>query len=109
MKLFLTALFLSLLISCNDSTLVKSTEYQKAIAKAKSTAIKNPVVKYGIEGFYTGAFDASKYDESKNFTYTNKITICIDSLDDKMIFGHSVVAGNDRSFSGIYNKDENVY
>src|SRR5690349_5658436 len=108
MKLFLTALLLSLLISCNNnSTLVKSAESIKA--KTKATAIKNPEVKYGIEGFYTGAFDASKYDQSKNYTYSNKITICIDSLDDKTIYGHSIAAGNYRLFSGPYNKQEDVY
>ena len=105
MKLLLTALFLSLLISCNNSTLVKSAESKKT----KSAAIKNPVIKYGIEGFYTGAFEASKYDENKDYTYSNKITICIDSLNDKMIFGHSVVAGNDRSFAGGYTKDGAIY
>jgi hypothetical protein len=98
-----------MLFSCNNdkpsASLVKSAESTKA---AKKKGIVVPEVKYGIEGFYTGGFVADKYDESKEY-FNNRITICIDSLDDTMAYGHSVVAGNERPFSGNYTKQNGVY
>ena len=64
---------------------------------------------YGIEGFYTGFFEALKFDESKNIMYRNKITIAIDSITPTNLFGHSVVAGNQRPFTGKYEKQDNVW
>jgi YARHG domain len=93
-------------IACSDN---KTASVKTAKAKIKSLAIQNPVVKYGIEGFYTGSFEAIKFDESKNFNSSNKITISIDSLDDQLIYGHSIVAGNERPFSGSYSKANNKY
>jgi hypothetical protein len=99
-----------LLLACNgnqaEKPLVKSSSDSKAQAKRKGIFI--PVVKNGIEGFYTGMFEPTQSDENK-MAYSNKITICIDSLDDKNIYGHSVVAGNDRPFSGTYEKRSVLY
>jgi hypothetical protein len=95
--------------SCNNeqkpSALVKSSKDESLKPVTKPPTVSNPVVKYGIEGFYTGEFTPSKYDSRKEFFY-NKITICIDSLNDKMVFGHSVVAGNSRPFSGSFVKTD---
>src|SRR5689334_9248816 len=98
MKQPLILLLLCSLAACrNDSTaLVKSLDSRK-----KSKDIIIPTVHYGVEGFYTGAFEATKFDNNQD-AHDNQITICIDSLDDKNIFGHSVVAGTDRPFSGTY-------
>src|SRR5436305_12429407 len=98
MKLPLIVLLLCSLAACqnNTSALVKSAE-----SKKKSKDIIIPNVHYGIEGFYTGVFEATKFDRDRD-AHDNQITICIDSLDDKNVFGHSVVAGTDRPFSGTY-------
>jgi hypothetical protein len=55
-------------------------------------------------GSYAGAFEAAEYDENADFVYANKITIFIDSFNVTTAFGHSVVAGNLRSFSGPYKE-----
>lgn len=110
MKRILLSSTLAFLFACNNNaptTIVKSAE-TKPSERPKPKAIENPVVKVGIEGFYTGMFVATKYDENKQF-YDNKITICIDSLDANNIYGHSIVAGNERPFYGTYVKENDTY
>ncbi len=46
-----------------------------------------------IYGYYVGEFIAVKYNEESPYTYSNKITVSIDSLIGDMLYGHSVVAG----------------
>ncbi|MEO1515703.1 MAG: YARHG domain-containing protein [Bacteroidota bacterium] len=60
-------------------------------------------------GYYVGEFKATKYDESKNYVYYNKINISIDSIIGDSLMGHSVVAGNDRPFQGSIRKQGEVY
>ncbi len=59
-----------------------------------------------IKGYYVGSFEASKYHEKKDYSYSNKINISIDELDNGKVEGHSVVAGNNRPFSGSYKQTE---
>jgi hypothetical protein len=63
----------------------------------------------GLNGFYVGAFEASKFHQGKNPSYSNKINISIDQMGDGKISGHSVVAGNSRPFSGTYEADGQSY
>jgi len=69
-----------------------------------STKTKLPVL-----GAYTGAFTASVYDNSKDYVYENRITVFIDSLAGDMMYGRSVVAGNNRPFKGKYTKEGDNY
>lgn len=62
-----------------------------------------------IYGFYTGEFLAVEYNDSSDFTYSNLITISIDSVVGSMLYGHSIVAGNDRPFKGIYKYQNGLY
>jgi len=104
----LTAIiFLSVLMACsnNNTSLVKSAE-SKASENAKGIVV--PPVECGVEGFYTGIFEATKYDPDKE-VFDNQLTICIDSIGEKNIYGHSIVAGNDRPFSGSYHMENNDY
>ncbi len=63
-------------------------------------------------GFYVGDFEKvtkngekSIYvDEAFYWNRTNKINISIDKIKDSIVFGHSVVAGNDRPFKGTITK-----
>ena len=55
-----------------------------------------------IYGYYTGGFLAVEYDDSSPLTYENKITVSVDSVLGDVLYGHSVVAGNDRPFKGSY-------
>lgn len=73
------------------------------VEEAKSPAASSP----GIPGLYVGMFDAVKVDEKKLPMYSNKISLFIDSVGNNHIFGHSVVAGNSRTFKGtITSKTE---
>lgn len=60
-------------------------------------------------GTYTGSFEAVEFDDKKDYVYKNRITISIDSLGEDTINGHSVVAGNDRLFSGKYKMDGKTF
>jgi hypothetical protein len=106
------ALMILAMTACNNdkssSALVKSTESREA-KKTKSSAIIIPAVKYGIEGFYTGTFTPVNYGENKGDVFYNKITICIDSLNENTLFGHSIVAGNKRPFAGAFRKSNDNY
>ncbi|MBX7044264.1 MAG: YARHG domain-containing protein [Ignavibacteria bacterium] len=62
-----------------------------------------------IYGYYVGGFEAVKFDETKNYVYSNKITISLDSIRGENFFGHSVVAGNNRPFKGTYSLLNNNY
>lgn len=62
-----------------------------------------------IFGFYVGDFDAEEYDNSKSWTSYNRINISIDKVEGGILEGHSVVAGNDRPFSGPYEMNDGLY
>ncbi len=62
-----------------------------------------------ILGYYTGSFEAVKYDDTKDFVYDNKITISLDSIRGDSFYGHSIVAGNIRPFAGSYKMDKGIY
>src|SRR6185503_4407229 len=110
MKTIAFLVVLATVFACNNdkssTALVKSAESKTA--KVKRSGVIVPDVKYGIEGFYTGFVKPEKYEEDKEVFY-NKITICIDSMDANMIYGYSVVAGNERVFSGSYKKSNGEY
>lgn len=63
-----------------------------------------PVNKEDIYGLYVGSFEALDYKENKKPSYSNKITISIDSMTSHVAYGHSIVAGNQRPFKGTYEK-----
>lgn len=86
---------------------VQSTETKEAIQnetpeKPSLFTIEN------LLGFWVGNFvpdngeeDKTLYiDDGYHWDRTNKITISIDKITDSLVFGHSVVAGNDRPFKG---------
>lgn len=60
-------------------------------------------------GHYVGDFKAVTFKEDKKPSYFNKINITIDSMIDGKAYGHSVVAGNARSFQGSYKKKDDNY
>ncbi len=101
--------------SCNstteqtDSSLAKQDSSYTTVndivssVEEKFEPVSNPVIikdTSSLLGFYVGDFQATKYGKKKNPMYSNKINLSIDSIKNKKIFGHSVVAGNIRPFSG---------
>ncbi len=69
-------------------------EVQKDLSEAKQA------VEY--LGYYVGLFEGVDMDFDKNPAPFNKITISIDSVFSDMLYGHSIVAGNERPFTGPY-------
>lgn len=64
-----------------------------------------------VLGYYTGVFTPVNFDEKNDVYHENKITISVDSLNDKtmMLYGHSIVAGNKRPFKGKYKITGTAY
>jgi hypothetical protein len=79
------------------------SDSQTTISTFQSNVNKN------IFGYYTGEFIAVKYKEGSDYTHINKITIFLDSAVNDLIYGHSVVAGNERPFKGNYKSGNDNY
>lgn len=90
----------------NTDKQVSSTETKTQESNSNS---ENQKVNSSVLGSYTGGFTAKVYDDSKNYVYENRITIFIDSLSGDMMYGRSVVAGNNRPFKGMYVKEGESY
>ena len=58
---------------------------------------------------YVGVFKATKMNDKKNPMLENKISISVDSISNDILYGHSVVAGNSRIFSGKFTKKGELY
>lgn len=58
---------------------------------------------------YVGVFRAKKMNKQKNPMEENKISLSVDSISSDVLYGHSVVAGNSRSFSGKFIKENGLY
>ncbi len=116
MKHIAIFLLLCLLIACGKKQVSdNSTGDNKKNSSADSNIVTKPngesqkqdskVSDSPAYGTYTGGFEALVYDESKDYVYENRITISIDSLNGDLIYGHSVVAGNNRPFKGSYKNE----
>lgn len=78
----------------------------------KISQLNNPLV-----GFWVGYFEKDDKDYEKNiyvdegyfWNRENKINVSIDKVKDSLVFGHSVVAGNDRPFEGTVKKENDTY
>lgn len=62
-----------------------------------------------LRGSYVGFFEAKTYDASQDISWANRITVFIDSIVGEKLYGHSVVAGNERPFVGNFNAQENAH
>ncbi|MCX7877836.1 MAG: YARHG domain-containing protein [Ignavibacteria bacterium] len=100
-------------VSCTKQQEQNSESFNSSERKNRSVEVESSEINSDINnqkiheqviGSYTGKFIAKVYDRSKNYVYANKITIFIDSLNDEIMYGHSVVAGNNRPFKGKYVK-----
>ena len=115
-KIFLFILLLGF-VSCNKSSnnkteTAKDTRSTETESKVKADeVIKTDAhdIKNKLSGYYTGDFIAVKYNEQSDFTYNNKITVSIDSMTGEILYGHSIVAGNERPFKGNYEFKNNLY
>ncbi len=122
MKNIIFLLSVVLFVSCKKEAQKEKTETTPVIEKetaskkgetvdqkenrSSSPSLKNTAA---LIGYYTGFFEASKYDRTKKPSYSNKITVFIDSITEKEIYGHSIVAGNDRPFRGNLSIENEIY
>lgn len=115
-RVFLFILLLAI-ASCNKSSnnkteTAKDTKSSESVSKVKADEVQKtepPDEKNKLYGYYTGDFVAVKYNEQSDFTYNNKITVSIDSMSGDILYGHSIVAGNERPFKGNYEHKNNTF
>jgi len=86
------------------NTPIKPKNSVKKVSKIHEQEIA-PNINYDFEeikGYYVGTFEALTYKRNKSPSYINKINISLDSLDfeKRILFGHSIVAGNSQKFKG---------
>lgn len=82
------------------------TSAAPASAEAGEGAVETPAkTDHPIIGSYVGLFEAKTYDANQNISWSNKITVFLDSIVGDQLFGHSVVAGNLRPFIGKLRKE----
>jgi len=127
--LFCTSVFFSCdnAIKNQDAEVVVENGTQAEIPKTKQPEIKKeePKIEEKTEalstedllGFWVGYFEpAEEYrteenrvfvDEGFMWNRANKINISINEIKDSVVFGHSVVAGNNRPFKGNIKKSTN--
>jgi hypothetical protein len=116
MKNLLIFLLFVVLVSCNkeNSNKTEQAEEKKNGAETsdKSKKIENRVTPDSVKailGYYVGEFIAEEFNEESPYTYSNKITISIDLISNDSLYGHSVVAGNNRPFKGSFEYKNNSY
>lgn len=85
------------------NTTVNEKVTQEKNVKSDKQNENSPVL-----GTYTGGFEALEFNEAKDYVYENRITISIDALNEDVIDGHSVVAGNNRPFKGKFTQEGKV-
>jgi len=103
-----------LIASCNKTS--ENTGVKNEISPQNTTANENVTQEKNVKsdkqnqnspvlGTYTGGFEAVEFDEKQDYVFENRITISIDSLNEDVIEGHSVVAGNNRPFKGKFKQE----
>lgn len=121
-KLFNLSLICIVLTSCNQNASEDAKEHviteevqdvneEQELSPKQEAKLeqKKGVAKDVLLSMYVGVFRAKKMNDKKNPMLENKITIFLDSISNDILYGHSVVAGNNRSFSGKFIKENGLY
>ncbi len=112
-KLFIYTFLLGMLAACGETETAQQQEtlqQTEQIQQLPQQTVEIPENQQGMYGYYVGMFEAEEFKKNKKPSYSNKINIAIDKIEDGKIEGHSVIAGNSRPFSGtITDKGNNVY
>ncbi|MBC7863653.1 MAG: YARHG domain-containing protein [Bacteroidia bacterium] len=95
---------LILAASCGSNSDDKKTDAADSSATETTATVPEKVFP---QTYYVGDFVASVYKEKLTYTSVNKITVSIDSLGRGFIKGYSVVAGNERPFTGSFTENAN--
>lgn len=117
-KVFIYTFLLGFLAACGsgetttDQSQTQETEQTQQSEQVAESIQKSPeelANQEGLYGYYVGMFEAEEFKKNKKPSYENKINIAIDKIEGDKIEGHSVVAGNNRPFSGTITKQDNIY
>jgi YARHG domain len=114
MKIFACLVLLIIVFGCSGEIKNQNAQVieEDGTTVDETTELKSedPKADGRFIGFWVGDFepnfdrddevDEQVFENSEFERITNKINISIDSLDGKTVYGHSVVAGNDRPFKG---------
>jgi len=116
MKKLIFLLPLLFLFSCgktdknaSGNNMDKKQETVKDDAKFLEKTDKKENATGKIFGLYTGVFEASKFKQTGEFIYNNRITVSLDSTGGDIFYGHSIDAGNMRPFKGTYKVNNGIY
>ncbi|MBS1518026.1 MAG: YARHG domain-containing protein [Bacteroidetes bacterium] len=112
MKNILFLIVTIIFISCGkkDNPNLQSNEQKIDSSSTTEVKSKSPTDSVNkILGYYVGEFIAEEFNEESPYTYSNKITISIDLISNDSLYGHSVVAGNNRPFRGSVEYKNNSY
>jgi len=108
MKTFIPLFLILFLLGCGGNqpaTPSPDTAASPPPAEPGEGAVGTPAkADHPILGSYVGLFEAKTYDANQNISWSNKITVFLDSITGDQLFGHSVVAGNARPFIGTLRK-----
>lgn len=122
MKYFLTLTTLFTLLSCSEAIKHENAPVEDEMENPASDSdhpseqVNRELVienESDLIGFWVGDFEQSRNsqenkniyaDEALYWARENKINLSIDQLEEGKVTGHSVVAGNDRPFSGTYRE-----
>lgn len=121
---FISLISICILISCADEPQTVETEETVATTpapketgrkktykvplppSARQELAKKSLLQSEVSGSYVGMFEAAVYDDKRDYTATNKINITLENVSNGTAKGYSVVAGNQRTFSGTYEVDK---
>lgn len=93
-KILLSFLVLASLLSC------KKEKAEVANDAAEVATSSDQEIMQENYGSWVGDFVAKEYDENKDYSNINKITIILKKITKNEVLGQSIVAGNVRPFSG---------
>ena len=105
-------------IFVEEGTKIEVSESLKERKKRKheKEANEKPKLNDRLLGFWVGYFENDDsygkniyVDEGYFWNRGNKINISISRIEDSLVYGHSVVAGNDRPFKGTMKRKDNTY
>jgi len=106
-------------INEEEGTVVTDTITEAIESSTDTTELVSAPETLDLLGYWVGDFmpggpdgewDKTMYiDEGFMWNRQNKINISIDYMADEKITGHSVVAGNDRPFTGSYYEKDGIY
>jgi len=115
MKNIIYILVILVSFSCKEEAKNEALKVENITTKSEEGKVEKTNSKNEIEeednlptnkflGYYVGQFIADVDSGSYSYSDRNKINISIDKIKNDSVFGHTIVAGNNRPFKGTYSE-----